>query len=187
MLKQRGGEYPQNEVIDIENWRNPEENSFNRLMIVMASLRKCLDLGSKEMRDGYWDEKLDKFGNKIRTYHEDTRKSFVEAVKSLLMMTEVDFDEEAKKNISTLKNILKVRKEYWLDKEWNWWLSLDGLTKTELKKRGMNVMQGVFNSKNEFCNHFIDEEIEVYRKICSEVVKLTNRDQKYLTAIEWEV
>lgn len=177
----------QSEVVDIENWRNPEDSSFNRLIIVMSSIRKCVDLGSKEMREGWWEEKLDKYGNRLRSYHEDTRKSFVEAVKSLMMITVCDFDDDAKEKIKKLKIKLIERKNFWLNEEWIWWDELNIQQRSEMNKTGKNVIKGLFNHRLDFVNYFREEEVEIYRAICSEIISLTNRDEKYLSAVEWEV
>lgn len=178
---------PESEVIDIENWRNPLEIKFDRLVLVMASMRKCIDLGSKEMREGWWDEKIDKYGNLVRLYHEDTRKSFIEAVKSLMNITVADWDDETKKNVSMLLQSVKERKIKWIKAQSTWWHGLNRQQQERMIKQGKEVIDGVFNTKLDFDNYFNQEELDVYREIFSEIVKLTERNERYQIDMGYEV
>lgn len=167
--------YEEGDVIEPDEWRNPEEQAFNHQSLVMSAMKKCLELGSKELREGWWDEKLDKYGNVIRAYHEDTRKSFIESVRSLMMVVNCDFDDVAKTNINNLIERIKERKEYWLNEEWRWWCSLKPQEKEYFLRMGKNVVKGFFNKKNDFDNYFFEEELNLYREICTEINNLTYR------------
>lgn len=162
-------------VIEPENWRNPEEQQFNHQALVMSAMRKCLDLGSKELREGWWEEKTDKMGNIKRVWHEDTRKAFIESVRSLLMIMSCDFDEEAEEKIPKLLKNIEDRKKFWMDEEYRWWTGLNVQQQQKLKLEGKEVRQGFFNKKLDFDNLFFEEETQIYREIFSECNKQTYR------------
>jgi len=63
------------------------KSEFCKAAIADFSVRKIIDLRSKEMKEGYFNEQVTSKGEVVRTYVEDTRKTFingVEALKSLL-------------------------------------------------------------------------------------------------------
>jgi len=159
-----------------------ETLTFNHQQLVMTGIAKCLDLGSKELKEGWWEEKIDKQGNMARTYHEDSRKAFVESVKSLLMVVSCDFDEEANAKVRKLIKEIKTRKEYWLNQEWQWWVNLTNQEKDILNRQGKNVMKGFFNAKLSFDNYFYEEETDLYREVCTEINHLTKRLNFYESA-----
>lgn len=180
------------DIIEPENWRNPEDQQFNHSALVMSAMRKCLDLGSKELREGWWEEKVDKLGNVHRTYHEDTRKAFIESVRCLMMIMSCDFDDEEeikkkkekmkdkdKKYIPPTERIyqllteIKTKEEYWKNEEWTWWNSLTPPQQKKLFSEGKSVTKGYFNKRLEFDNYFYEDETRIYREIFSECNKQT--------------
>lgn len=168
-------DYQEGEIIEPTEWRNPEEQSFNHQLLIMKAMTKCLELGSKEMKEGYWNEKADKFGNIVRTYVEDTRRAFIESVKTLMMFMECDYDSDAKEIINSIKEKMVERKKYWLEQEWTWWCSLSPTQQQYLSKEGKSVVRGFFNKKHDFDNYYFEEELDFYRKICSELNQLSKR------------
>lgn len=167
--------YQDGDIIEPEQWRNPEEQQFNHQALVMSAMKKVLDSGSDELREGWWDEKVDKLGNVRRTWNKDTRKIFIESVRSLLMVMECDFDDEAKKVITDLISQIEIRRTFWMNEEWKWWSSLNPIQRQQLTKEGKHVVQGYFNKKLDFDNYFFEEEVGLYRQICTELNKLTYR------------
>lgn len=168
-------EMKEGDIIEPEEYRGDEPNKFNHQVLVMEGLRKCMNAGSTDLKEGYWDEKFDKFGGVHKTYHEDTRKVFVESVKSLLMIMTCDFDEEANKIIPNILKEIDDRKAFWQNEEWKWWCSLSAMEQQNLNKQGKHVMKGFFNAKLSFDNYFYEEETKLYRKICTELSNLTKR------------
>ncbi|HUS50903.1 MAG TPA: hypothetical protein VMZ91_12115, partial [Candidatus Paceibacterota bacterium] len=59
-----------------------EEEQFSHQVLVMSAMRKCLEAGSREMVEGYFNTRADRSGNIIKTYVDDTRKAYIESVKS---------------------------------------------------------------------------------------------------------
>jgi len=166
------------EVIDVEQYGSGKGESFSHASLVMTALRKCFELGSKEMRAGYFNERQDFKGNVIKTYIEDTRKAFIESVKSLLMIVACDFDSDAKEKIPALIESIKTEKKRIIENIDTAW---DGM---ELDDKNIYLSQGYAHKRGkldhpELQKELIDFEVEVHRNIVAEVSKLTERLDYY--------
>lgn len=167
------------EIEDPENYRNPELNKFSHQTLVMNALKRVAETGSKELKEGYWNEKIDKNGNHTREYVTDTRKEFISSVKTLLMFMDRDYDEEARKVITMLLQRLEERKQFWLNEEWRFWNTLNDMTQRKLASEGKAVSKGFFNPRLQFDNFYFEDETETYRQICTEINKLIKRIGDY--------
>lgn len=163
------------DVIEPEEWRNPEAQSFNHQVLVMTAVKNIIEAGKKELIEGWWEEKADRMGNIHKTYHPDTRKEFIGSVKGAMMVMRCDFDDEAKDNVKQLIEKIEARKEYWLEQEWLWWNSLNPMQRKALTDKGQNVSKGFFNRKLNFDNYFFEEEADLYWEIATELNELTKR------------
>jgi hypothetical protein len=157
--------YEDGDIIEPIGGGTEPENQFSHNGLIMMSMKKCLDIGSKELREGWWDEVIDKNNNIRRKWNEDSRKSFIEAIKTLMMLTEPDWDDKTKSEIIILKEKLISRKNYWLNEEWKWWVSLNPMQKEQMRKEGKSAMQGFFNQKLNFDNFYFEEEVNIYREV----------------------
>lgn len=161
------------EIGDVEGFSH-KNNSFSHSILVMSAMRKGLENGSKEMRPGWYNERTDAKGNMIKTYVEDTRKAFIESVKTCEMIMACDLDKEAEDKISQLKKDIKDFQDDLIklnDESWN---SLPEYKKSEYKVQGSRHIKGFLTSpilKEEF----IKFEINIYREIFGELTKLTKR------------
>jgi hypothetical protein len=155
------------EIEDVENWRGGDENKFSHQDLVMEAIRAVLINGAKDLHEGFWNTKIDKQGNAIRTYEEDTRKIFIGSVKGLMMVTHRDWKDSTKYAplIDGKQDEIKKRKQFWLNQEVYWWNSLSPLQKQQMFKEGRSVNPGFFNKNLDFDNFFLNEEEEIYREI----------------------
>jgi len=64
------------------------KSEFNKPAIADFAVRKVIDLRAKEMKKGYFNEQLTKEGDIVRTYIEDTRKTFINGVQALKSLLE---------------------------------------------------------------------------------------------------
>lgn len=90
------------EIVEPENYFSSKAERFSNGELVMMAFRKCIELGAKEMREGYYNTKTDKGGNTNYIYVPDTRKEFIEAVETLLMIMADDIDETTQTGIKSV-------------------------------------------------------------------------------------
>ena len=158
------------EIEDVENWRGGDENKFSHQDLVMEAIRAVLINGAKDLHKGFWNTKIDKQGNAIRTYEEDTRKIFLGSVNGLIMVTHRDWKDSKNyfPKISAKQSEITTRKQYWKAQQWAWWSSLNNLQKQELTKQGKGVTRpDTFNTNLEFDNYFDEDEERIYREIAT--------------------
>jgi hypothetical protein len=171
------------EIGDVETYQPQKDNIFSHQSLVMSAMKKALDNGSKEMRPGYFQFKQDKSGNLIRTWIEDTRKSFVESVETILMVMSCDIDETSEKELNNLYDELKERKKYYLNLEQTEWSQLNNLIKGNLQSNGKGTIPGTFNIEKRFYQMYLDEQVEIYRQIFMCLTRLTKRLDFYVSEV----
>jgi len=160
------------ELMDVENYRSDKMIVFNHQMLVMEALRKSSEAGSHELRSGWVNEKMDTDGNITRTPLEDTRKKFIECVRTTMTVMECDFDERARTNIQECMDELDKIKEDLLKGQWNWYLAL--APKYQMQYSG-NINEKFFNINLGWYLKYIEEEVLYYREILVELHSLTKR------------
>lgn len=172
-------------VIDTEDYIPGKEEKFSHSSLVMRALSKCLENGSREMRTGYWNERTDKEGNKIKTYIEDTRKVFIESVETAMMIIKCDIDSEAKEKIKEIEDELKEKYEQLVKEEETDWSAVPISIRQQRWKQGIHYKKGCLNKTLYFYQEYIDEEVKAYRKIVGELSLLTKRLNFYQEEM-WE-
>jgi len=163
------------EILDIEDYPDEGDQQFSHQLLVMRVMNKLVEAGIKEMREGYFNEKADRFGNIVKTYIEDTRKSFIETVKTAMMFMDCDYDEEAKKNIkkiledlqNTYNNLVEIEKKDF---------EIAPLTLKNVRRlNGIFFREKSLNKQLPYYQEYLEEEVEAYRKIATELNTLTAR------------
>jgi hypothetical protein len=163
------------EIGDVEGYSSDKLHQFNHQSLVMEMMRKVIEKGSHEMRDGWWNEKRDKFGNVSRVYVEDTQETFSESVQTLTSLMRCDFDEGAEKNIKELEEKLTKARKDLLKGQDDWWSKLNPLQRNRFSDKNMSVIPGKFNFNLIWYKTFIKERIKIYRSIFTELNLLTKR------------
>lgn len=167
------------EIKESDNYEHKAGESFSHSQLVMMAIKKCIEAGCKEMRQGYYNEKRDKFGNNIITYNPDTRKEFIESVETLKMVMSDDLDTIANDEIKKILNkiselyitLCSNEKKDWNDANYN--------LKEAWKKRGIFFREGMLNEKFPYAVEFLIEKVSAYRNIFAELKKLTQRKDYY--------
>jgi len=162
------------EFDDVENFSSAPQQ-FSHQNLIMKCLGKCVDYGTVEMVEGKVETKCDKQGNFTTKYLPDTRRQFIEAIKTSKNFIKCDFDEEANKKINILLEKIKKNKEKWLEIEYDWWENLSYEVQQKLVLDGRGVIQGTHNQKHYFKDSSISEELEIWREILEELNELTKR------------
>lgn len=171
------------EIGDVETYANQKDSGFSHQVLVMNSMKKVLENGSKEMRPGWWETKIDRNGNQSRIYNEDTREVFISSVECTLMVMECDLDKEAKDDLEKINNYLEDKKNYLLSQEENEWNQLFKQIQLKLSKEGKGFIKGYFNKDKRFYQEFLDEKVKAYRAIFKCLTRLTQRKDFYAAEV----
>lgn len=164
------------DVKNVEDFKE-QDIQFSHQVLVMSCLRKCIEYGTVEMVEGKMEAKRDKLGNMLSIYRQDTRKRFIEAIKTAKNFMRCDFDDKAKRNINILLDRIKDRYRFWDIQESKWWNSLnEAQQRANMDKYTSN---GVLNRNNIFYNYYLDDELDIYRRILEQLNLLTKREGFY--------
>jgi hypothetical protein len=163
------------EIGDIENFNNSDVK-FSHSILVMKCFNKCIELGSKELIKGYWETVVDNRGNTKVVYKEDSRRSYIEGVKSLMGVMICDYDETAKTKIKELKDKIKLRFDYWNEQENKWWNKLSYNQKQNYQDyESIISCKDMLHPKLPFTELFQNDELDIYREVLEELSLLTRR------------
>lgn len=153
------------EIGDVENFTNSKDAGFSHQSLVMITMRKALENQGKEMRAGWFETKLDKNGNLLRTYNEDTRLCFIQSVKASMSAMECDIDNDTRKELNIILNELEKKKIELLNAEEQEWKLLLPIIKQKLAESGKGFIKGYFNREKRFFQLYIQEQVDAYEKI----------------------
>lgn len=163
------------EIIDPENYSSEKGKQFSHSFLVMSVMRKCIEAGSKEMRSGWFNQKIDKNGNTVLTYIDDTRKQFIESVKTAEMILICDYDKDIKEQIGKIEEYLKTKYKKLCSLEKNDWEKAHPLIKNSRMQQGIYYKEGYLNEDLHYSQVYLEEEVDAYREIFKELTKLTKR------------
>lgn len=166
------GDSAEFEIGDVENYRSDKLQVFNHQTLVMTILMKASDAGSHELREGWFNEKIDDRGNVIRTYIEDTRAKFIECVRTAVNVLACDFDNEAKEKIEKIISSLKKIKGDLKKDQWKWFENLSPKLRTYYYER---VHQDFLSVGLQWYLVYKEAEIAHHRMILEELHNLTKR------------
>ena len=158
-------------IENVEDFRGEGDMKFSHQALVMKAMNKAIELGSKELKEGFIDQsQTDNKGNTKPIYSEDTRRTFIEAVKTCEMVMVCDYDEDAITNINKIhKKIVDKRKEL-LQQQQNFYESRN----FDFKKKYPTDFN-YFNMDFPYYNFFLEKQIDYYREIFAELSLLTKR------------
>jgi len=162
------------EIGSVENFGGVKDQEFSHSSLVMSSMRKCSEAGSKEMREGWFNERIDRQGNQIKTYIEDTRKAFIESVRSLKMIMAGDIDKLASAKLKLYFYLIKEKEKELIKYENNVWDKLTPNEKIIYIKSGQRHFTKMLSNKL-LKEHFIEYELKQWRNIFAELSRLTKR------------
>lgn len=164
------------EVVDTENYMGATGNiGFSHEVLVMTSMLKVIEIGKMEMKAGYFNTRVDRQGNVHRQYIDDTRKSFIEAVKNVLMVMSPDIDDEANKNLKKLFEKDRNAYQRLCNEEEDYWNKMLIERKRTFINQGIYYREGYLNKELPFSQEYIEIQVDIYRDIFSELSKLTKR------------
>lgn len=160
------------ELLDVEGYSSGGKSGFSYPDLVAFATRKCIDHGTKEMMEGYFNLKTDKLGNTMKIWVPDTRLQFIESVETLKMLLEREYDSETTKKMNELN--LKIERTF--NNHYNFYKNEYNLQpaviKVHLKKKGIFFKEGVLPQKSEQYTDYLNEKVSIYREIFSTLYKL---------------
>lgn len=83
---------------------------YKQAILAMEAMKSCREARSKEMKPGFWNNKIDKNGNAIKIWNEDQRKVFINSVIAFedLMSSELIADENFKEKKEEIDTKIKT-------------------------------------------------------------------------------
>jgi len=165
---------PEFEIGDVENFSSGKDEQFSHSTLVMSAMKKCLEAGCKEMKTGWFNVKQDRQGNTIKTYVDDSRKNFIESIKTCCMIMAADLDEEAEDYIDECYEEIETKKKELATLEEESYNKLNAGLKTMMKAQGIYNVPGHI-SHPELKEHLVWFELEMFRSIFAELSKLAKR------------
>jgi len=158
-------------IENVEDFRGEGDMKFSHQALVMKAMNKAIELGSKELKEGYINQsQTDNKGNLKPIYTEDTRRTFIESVKTCEMVMICDYDEDAITNIDKIhKRIIDKRIEL-LKQQQNFYESRN----FDFKKKYPTDFS-YFNMDFPYYNFYLESQIDFYREIFAELSLLTKR------------
>ena len=178
------------EVLDVEEYRSPEDQQFSHQALVMMAMKKVVEYGCQELVPGYYNTEEDNKGKVKIIYKQDTRKAFIESVRTLRMIMICDFDSTANQKLKSnksddqkpdenLMDKIKDRKDFWIEKQKTDWDQLSEGLKKQMQQQGKGVVDGYFNMNLPYFQSYFLEELEIYREIFEGLTELTSRLKFY--------
>lgn len=166
-------------IQDIESYGGKEDQEFSHQSLVMMAMRKAIEYGTMEQTHGVYVTEKDNKGNMKVTYKQDTRKAFIESVRTLKMIMICDFDEGATEKITALIKKIDDRKQELMNEQVLWWNGLKQSERFIYLKRGISVIKDHFSTDLPFIQTYLFEELEIYRRILEQLTLLTERKNFY--------
>jgi len=168
------------EVLEPKEYTNTKDESYSHSSLVMTALKRVRDNRSKEMRDGYYNTKFDKFGNAHKVWIPDSRQEFIESVESLMMIQERDYDEEVIQRLYEIEEWLEEKYKDYCEKEKEHWTEMDyGIIK-EYNLQGTYFMEGMLSERYlPYYKMYVRDKVEAYTQIVSHIQQLIKRSGDY--------
>lgn len=168
------------EVLEPKEYTNTKDESYSHSSLVMTALKKVRDNRSKEMRDGYYNTKFDKFGNAHKVWIPDSRQEFIESVESLKMIQERDYDDEVEQRLFEIEEWLDGKYEEYCGKEKEHWNNIDYELVKNYNQQGTYFMEGMLSERFlPFYKMYIRDKVDAYTQIVSHIQQLIKRDGDY--------
>ncbi len=167
------------EVLEPKEYTGKKDESYSHPALLMNVLKKAVENGSKEMREGYWNTKFDRLGNAHRVWIPDSRKEFIETIESLKMIQERDFDTDVRERIKKIKEDLKKKYEDYCDLEKKGWETAPIQLKNEWNRKGDFHREGMLSKSLPYVFEYIEDQVKVAREIVSIIQHSISRRGDY--------
>lgn len=166
------------------------KSEFKKPLLAMEGVRACREARATEMKQGFWNTKLDKVGNPIKTWQPDQRRVYVSSVIALekFLSSEcindkkyIQFKEDIVKKINIVFNKFAYS-VYEYDSKTSGWKKTDTKIIPQIDEELLVIspqnpttlvnMRGAWNYK---VNAYFDELVPLYDEIFEELNKVIYR------------
>lgn len=162
------------DIIDPQDFGYTKEDSFSHPALAQKAYYNCIAAGSVEMIKGFWETKMDRQGNQMRSYHPDTRQVYISCVETLKNILISDLDDDARKKIMGMYKYIKTIHTQLIAEEEKWFNKLNFAEKNKIQH-----IYGFLNQEGIYYHQLVNVKVEVYRRIFEELELLLKRT-KYL-------
>lgn len=149
--------------------------AFSQSAIVMSAIRKSVEKGSEEMKEGYWNTKIDKLGNPHRIWIPDARKVFIETVESVDMIISRDLDKDAVAELKAINDWLVARLKAYCDREKSDWETAHITLKKQWMTNGSYFREGFLSSSLPYSYEYVQDQVKASREKIKTFVRLIKR------------
>jgi len=164
------------EILDPqESFGSDKTEGFSYGALVMTAHRKSMENGSKEMKEGYWNNKFDRMGNVHKVWVPDSREEFMNSVAMLRILLEREFDDEITKELKNLDEELAKKYKDFCDKDKSDWQRSSQYFKDIQSNKGNFQRDAMLSSFFPYAYEYVLEEIKTSRKVLSVLLKLVKR------------
>ncbi len=168
------------DIEDIENWRGEPDLKFSYELLIMEQYRRTSKAGSQEMKKGWEERKESQTGSTVSIkVHPDTRKEFGECMNTLknMMIGNIVADSKAKGNIKGLYDELLKLKGKYIEMEEKAWQEVPEHVRRYGSKwvDRWEHIKDTLNYDHIFGEYYLQESVEVYRRILEEITLLLHR------------
>ena len=158
-------------IENVEDFRGEGDMKFSHQSLVMKAMNKTIELGCKELKEGFLDyNAVDNKGNTKPVYSEDTRRTFIESIKTCEMVMICDYDSEATDNINAIHKKIEDKRKELLQQQQTFYESRNH----EFRKKYPTDFN-FFNVSFPYYNFYLEKQIDFYREIFAELSLLTKR------------
>lgn len=163
------------EIKEPSEYTGAKDEVYSHSQLVMSALKSCKDKRAKEMGDGYTTTKFDKFGSAFPVVIPDSRKEFIESVKSLMMIQERDYDKDATTEIEKIEIELQDKYKQLSEQEKKDWEQMPHIIKQEKMKKGFYYREGLLSADMPYIRMYVRYQVDAYTQIVSSIQKLIKR------------
>jgi len=166
------------EIGSIESFGTGDKK-YSHQALIMKCMGKAIDCGCVEMTEGKPITKKLKTGDVLHLMSEDTRRKFIESIKTTKNFMSRDFDDEANKKIGALIKEIEFNKTYWHNKELEWWNGLKHDVRQSYIDSKQHVIAGMHNTSFPFLDQSLNDSLDIWRDVLEELNKLSKRLNDY--------
>jgi len=169
------GEKEEDFVISEDDTYGSKGEGYSFPSLIMSVLRKALEVGSREQKEGYWNVKFDKLGNAHRVWIPDQRKEFIQTIETLKDFTEREYDSEAEADIKKIADALQEKFKKYCEEEKKDWEIMDNRIKKNHAMKKQWWREGMLSEVLPYHSEYVEDLVKVAREELRVINKLIKR------------